>query len=121
MRFFLNENLCSRMQLNSLNKNELIFCLLGLNELEGRVLLFLLQNPNAKIMEISKSLSRHRTSIQKTVNQLINKGLIMRKSVNLRRGYNFIYYSIPKQKIKRNLLEDVDTWSELVKEKIKEW
>jgi len=39
----------------------------------------------------------------------------------MRRGYNFVYYSISKEKIKENLLKDVETWSELVKERIMEW
>ncbi len=118
---FLNENLCSKMQLDSLSRDELVFCLLGLNELEGKVLLFLLKNPNSKVREISESLGRHRTSIQKTLTQLINRGLIMRKPVNLRRGYNFVYTSISREKIKKNLIRDVDTWSEMVKKRIMEW
>jgi len=69
MRFFLSENLCSKMQLDSLDRDELIRCLLGLNELEGKVLLFLLKNPNSKVIEISGSLGKHRTSIQKTLSQ----------------------------------------------------
>ncbi|MCK4247891.1 MAG: hypothetical protein KAV48_01735 [Methanomicrobia archaeon] len=121
MRFFLSENLCSKMQLDSLNKNELILCLLGLNELEGKVLLFLLKNPNSRVVDISESLGKHRTSVQKTLSQLINRGLIMRKAINLRRGYNFVYYPISKEKIKENLLKDVETWSELVKGRIMEW
>lgn len=121
MKFFLSENLCSKMQLDSLNKNELICCLLGLNELEGKVFLFLLQNPNSRIVKISGSLGKHRTSVQKTVTQLINRGMIMRKTVNLRRGYNFIYYPISKEKIKDSLLKDVEIWSDLVKERIMEW
>jgi len=121
MRFFLSDNLCSKMQLDSLNKNELILCLLGLNELEGKVLLFLLKNPNSRVIEVSESLGKHRTSVQKTLSQLINRGVIMRKAVNMRRGYNFVYYSISKEKIKESLLKDVETWSDLVKGRIMEW
>jgi len=109
------------MQLDSLSKDELIFCLLGLNELEGKVLLFLLQNPNSKVTEISGSLGKHRTSIQKTLTQLINTGVIMRKAVNLRRGYNFVYSPISKERIKDNLIKSVETWSDLVKDRIMEW
>lgn len=109
------------MQLDSMEKNDLISCLLGLNELEKKVLLFLFETPSSSIIEISLSVDRHRSSVQKIVGQLIDKGLLMRKTVTLRRGYNFIYDPIPKEKIKKTLLEDIDRWSELVKERIERW
>ncbi|MEA1992827.1 MAG: helix-turn-helix domain-containing protein [Euryarchaeota archaeon] len=121
MKFFLNENLCSKMQLDSLEKNELIFCLLGLNGLEGKVFLFLFKNPSSKVTEIAESVHRHRSSIQKTVSQLIDKGLITRKSVNLRRGYQYVYHPIPKKEIKKSLMRDVERWSQLIKERITKW
>jgi predicted transcriptional regulator len=109
------------MQLDSMEKNDLIFCLLGLNELEKKVILFLFHYPNSKITDIADSVRRHRSSIQKTVSQLINKGLVTRRSVNLRRGYRYIYTPTPKKTIKKSLIRDVNMWSELVKEKIEEW
>ncbi len=121
MKFFLNENLCSKMQLDTLEENELVFCLLGLNDLEKDIFLFLLRHPESTVIEIADAVDKHRSSVQKSVGQLMDKGLIMRKSVNLRRGYNFVYYPIPKKRIKENLLQDIEMWSKLVKERVREW
>jgi len=105
--------------------SKLFKCILGLNEVESKVLSFLLKHKRASTMELTEVLDKDRSSIQRALQKLILREVITRESVSLKefseltgideshkRGYLFIYISKNIQEIKDQFKDLLDKWYE---------
>ncbi len=118
MRFLMNENLCSKLQMDRMDEDRLLQCLLSLNELESTVLFYLFSHPDSTAKEIANAVERHRSTVQKALEQLLSQGLALRESNSLPRGYTYKYSAISKKKLKKAIVEDVKEWCRMVEEKL---
>jgi|AntAceMinimDraft_10_1070366.scaffolds.fasta_scaffold83625_3 predicted transcriptional regulator len=91
---------------------DLIQCALGLNKTAYNVLMFLLKQKNPRqIKEMSKEINLKRCSIQKAIQNLYKKGLIIKSQKNLEKGgYTYFYQSIQKKEIKEKIKQTLDSW-----------
>lgn len=102
---------------------DIMRCSFALTKTEHKILMHLLKsNSENSITAISKRLSLERSTVQKAVKTLLEKGLIERKQQNLSEGgFRFYYSSIPKKEIKNKLLNSVRDWHSSVERMIDKW
>ena len=102
---------------------EIMKCGFALTKTEHNILLFMVKSPvGFSIKEISQNFLLERSTVQKAISSLTEKGLILRKQQNLEKGgYRFRYISINKSKIKEKMLESVKLWYSSVESMINKW
>lgn len=102
---------------------EIIKCSFGLTKSEYNLLKFLLEkNKEFTTEELSRQLSLDKSTIQRGVKSLHEKGLISRGQINQSvGGYVFLYRIKDRNFLIKKLLEIIDGWSEGVKKEIKNW
>ncbi len=83
---------------------------LNLSALEVNVY-FRLLDGEATVKEISNKLNRNRSTIQRALTNLINKGLVTRELKTMKNGgYYFKYKAIPLEQVEEHLHEKVKKW-----------
>jgi predicted transcriptional regulator len=118
MRFLMNENLCSKLQIDRMDEDRLLTCLLSLNALESEVLFYLFSHPHSTTKEIAHAVSKHRSTVQKALEQLMSQGLALRKANSLPRGYAYTYSAISKRELKKTIVADVKEWCRIIEERL---
>ncbi len=99
---------------------DILKCSFNLNKSEYNLLQFLFGKDNSMTAnEISEKLRLDRTTIQKAIKSLLEKGLVERKQENLPRGsYVFRYKAKPKEEIKSEAKTMIAKWCENVEREI---
>jgi len=103
-----------------ITEEELTRCSFNLNKTEYNVLIFLLRNDKMRtIFQISKAMELERTTIQKAIKNLVEKGLAKKTQKNLSRGgYIFLYKPNNKDEIKSKMKGLTYKWYKNVEETI---
>ena len=103
-----------------ITEEELMRCSFDLNKTEYHILIFLLKDDKVyTILQISKVMKLERTTVQKAVANLVEKGLVKRTQKNLSRGgYIFLYKPNNKGEIKSKMKEVTYKWYKNVEEAI---
>jgi predicted transcriptional regulator len=94
---------------------DLMRCILGLQEIEIRVYFDLLENGEGSVLEIAERVNRDRTTVQKALRSLMNCGLVSRKKVTEKVGYKYIYNAVDLDKVSDIIEELLDDWYQNVK------
>ncbi len=100
---------------------KILRCAFDLTDLEVNIIL-MLPPEGMRVKEIQNILKKDRTTIQKSLKILVDKGLIFRESkccVKGKRGRYFVYRSLEREEIKIKVLESIDKWYEGLKESVK--
>ncbi|MFX1500316.1 MAG: helix-turn-helix domain-containing protein [Promethearchaeota archaeon] len=105
------------------SSEQLFKCILGLNKTESKVLGYMLNNKDIRILEIAEVLEMDRTSIQKAVHNLIKLKFIERKSISMKnftkekglknvkkQGYLYVYNAKNIESIKKQFKKLLDKW-----------
>jgi predicted transcriptional regulator len=102
---------------------DLIRCSFNLNKTELKLLQILINlNREVKTSQLAESLDMDRSSIQKGISGLLNKGLAKRRQVNLEKGGYFFYYStLKKSEIKESMNKIINAWYQEVSKEIEAW
>ncbi|TFG04350.1 MAG: hypothetical protein EU539_10975 [Promethearchaeota archaeon] len=100
-------------------------CILGLNDLESKILSYLLKNENVSTLELTDVFPKDRSSIQRVLQSLIELNLIERHSMSLKeyseikglknrksRGYLYVYSAKDVDSIKNQFKKLLDIWYE---------
>jgi len=100
-----------------------IKCSLGLSKSEFNLLNFFIENDREFTTEnLSKKLKLDKSTIQRAVKKMHEKGLLRRGQINQSvGGYIFLYQIKNKEKIRKIILETVDGWIKVFHEKIGKW
>ncbi len=94
-------------------------CVFGIHEHEIRAYFTLLEAPGSKVSELASELDRDRSSVNRTLSTVSEKGLIERQRRLLEDGgYVYQYYAISLPEIKERLHHGIDEWSAQIHEKI---
>ncbi|MBU1201998.1 MAG: hypothetical protein KJ583_04915 [Nanoarchaeota archaeon] len=109
---------CKKIELK-----DLIKCSFDLNKTDYVVFNFLMKkNKEFSVEKIAKALVFERSSVQKAIQKLVFRNLVLRRQVNLEQGgYKFFYSINDREEIKRRIQEIIDGWHRKVKEAIKDW
>ncbi|WP_292460321.1 helix-turn-helix domain-containing protein [Methanothermococcus sp.] len=107
---------CSTFTLESI-----MCCMFGIKTFDVAVYLLLLKNGASRVNDIAELLNRDRSTIQRSVQNLVNAGLVKRKQINLREGgYFYKYKAIPFSEVKEIIKDTMEKWCKEVKEWIDE-
>ncbi len=87
-------------------KIEILKKLLGINDIEARILIELLNKNGMSVMELSMRLNIDRSYVQKSIRNLLRRRIIDRYQKNLIRGRCYIYF-ISKRKLKQRLKREL--------------
>ena len=102
---------------------EVVKCSLGLSKSEFRLLKFLIRNEKQFMTdELSEKLGLDKSTIQRGIKRLHQKGLVKRGQINQSRGgYVFHYIIKDKSKIRDIIINIIEGWSDGVKKEILNW
>ena len=100
---------------------DLMRCILGLQEIEIRIYFELLDMKEATVMEIAEKIDRDRTTVQKALRSLMNCGLVEREKVTEKSGFKYVYRPVEFKEVKAKMEELLDEWYLSVKEWIKKY
>jgi len=95
-------------------KNDVIKCILGLNDIEIKIFCNI-SNDGVDVKYLMKKVKRDRTTVQRCLKNLIASGIVSRKSLNLRRGRKFVYFPVSDEKLNEILITRINEYSESLK------
>ena len=112
----------------TIEASDVMHCFLGLRTLEIDVYFYLLKG-QATVREVADALGRTRSTIQRAIQNLVQRGFAHRRTRSLRKGgYVFVYESVNLGMLKDLIKESLDNfytqitefldryWAESVKE-----
>lgn len=104
------------------NMKNLFKFALKVNKLETEIIDFLIKsNKGFNPIELSKILDKDRTTIQKCVKKLEENNILIKRQMNMNRGFCFLYFIKNKETIKELLSSALDNQYNLFKKAIEEF
>ncbi|MFA6088913.1 MAG: helix-turn-helix domain-containing protein [Candidatus Woesearchaeota archaeon] len=102
---------------------EVVVCSLGIRKIDFSILSIMYQtNTEMTVFDIAKKAGVDRTTAQKSIKKLLEKGLIQRYQENLKSGgYLFLYRSKDKEMIKNKIEATINDWQKKVVLELKKW
>ncbi|MCQ6254619.1 helix-turn-helix domain-containing protein [Methanocaldococcus sp.] len=100
---------------------DLMRCILGLQEIEIRIYFELLDMKEATVMEIAERVDRDRTTVQKALRSLMNCGLVEREKITEKSGFKYIYRPVEFKEVKEKMEKLLDEWYLSVKDWLKKF
>ncbi|ADG13860.1 transcriptional regulator, TrmB [Methanocaldococcus infernus ME] len=98
--------------------DELMACVFGIKVFDVHLYFYLLKHGPFKVNELAEKLNKNRSTIQRSVQNLMNAGLVYRKQVNLKDGgYFYLYYAVPFEEVKERMKREIEGWYK----KMKDW
>ncbi len=100
---------------------KILKCAFDITDLEVEIILSLPEE-GMKVKDIQNLLKKDRTTIQKSLKNLLEKELIFRESkccVQGKRGRYFIYKSLPREELKKRVLSNIEEWYQELQDSIK--
>jgi predicted transcriptional regulator len=90
--------------------SDVMHCFLGLRPLEIDVYFYLLKG-QATVKEVSEALGRNRSSVQRSIQNLVQRGFAHRRTRTLRKGgYEYVYEAVSLAKMKDLIKEALDSF-----------
>jgi predicted transcriptional regulator len=95
-----------------MNSKDLIRCTFDLSKTELKIFLYLLKiNKSIPSVDIANQIELDRTTIQKSLKKLLEKGIVDRRQNNLDNGgYVFLYSVKKKEELKTQMKEIIEDW-----------
>ncbi|MBU1854349.1 MAG: MarR family transcriptional regulator [Nanoarchaeota archaeon] len=109
---------CKEIQLK-----DIIKCSFDLKKTDYIIFNFLMNSDSElSITDIAKKLKLERSGVQKAIQNLVVRELVLRRQVNLDNGgYQFFYSIKNKDEIKSRVEKIIDSWQRKAKEAVKDW
>jgi len=105
-----------RSPTSPLTLENIMCCVFNIKPLDVAVYLTLLRNGPSKVSTVAEMLNRDRSTIQRSMQNLIGAGLVRRKQVNLRRGgYFYRYEAVPFSEVRSKILRIIEEWRDEVR------
>ncbi|NJD75915.1 MAG: winged helix-turn-helix transcriptional regulator [Candidatus Methanoperedens sp.] len=93
------------------NFNDVMRCVFKIKDYEIEVYFYILDHPESTITEISEFLKKDRSSIQRSLQTLMDKGMIKRKFRVLGLGgFTYIYTATPLDETKKIMGQELQVW-----------
>lgn len=101
---------------------ELVQCNYNLNESEYLIFAEIIKSKKGlSVKELVEKIDKDRTTVQKILTKLLNRKLLMKRQINLDRGFMFVYFSKNKDEIIAEIEANVDEYFARIKESIQKW
>lgn len=99
------------MMASAPNFNDVMRCVFKIKDYEIEVYFYLLDHPGSTIAEVSEFLKKDRSSIQRSLQTLMDKGMISRKFRVLGvGGFAYIYTATPLEETKKIMERELQVW-----------
>lgn len=101
---------------------DLVQCNYSLNDSEYVIFSqLILSKSGLSVKEIVEKVDKDRTTVQKILAKLLKRGLLMKRQVNLDRGFMFVYFSKNKTEIIAEIEKNVESYFLNIKESLEKW
>ncbi len=101
---------------------DLVQCNYNLNDSEYDIFSQIMMTKNGlSVKEIVEKVQKDRTTVQKILTKLLKRGLLMKRQVNLDRGFMFVYFSKNKEEIIKEIEDNVKAYFESIKSSLDKW
>lgn len=104
------------LQLEDKNAKEIVFFVLDLNDLEKEIYSSLLDK-RLTVKDLVEETGRTRSVVQRSLQELMDKDLVVRKGVTDRTVY-YVYESVPFDEVKKTVKKILRKWHESVQAKL---
>ncbi len=106
------ENSIKDYLIKELDCDEVLDCFLGLKELDKRIFRLLAQNSEfMSVDEISEEINRERSTTYRSIQRLLQAGLIQKKQINYDEGgYCHVYITSNSEEIANELQRMLNDW-----------
>ena len=99
--------------------SEMLRNLLSLSDTELRVYKILLAANGQRVSDVAKKVGRDRSSVQRSLGDLLSAGLITRDTERISDGgYYYTYFAVPPAQVKKELERCIDDWHEAALESL---
>ena len=110
------------MMASAPNFNDVMRCVFKIKDYEIEVYFYLLDHPGSTIAEVSEFLKKDRSSIQRSLQTLMDKGMISRKFRVLGvGGFAYIYTATPLEETKKIMEHELKIWGSIMCELVGEF
>jgi predicted transcriptional regulator len=108
---------CKKVELS-----DLVQCNYSLNDSEYAIFSeIMLSQSGLSVKELVEKVKKDRTTVQKILSKLMKRGLLMKRQMNLDRGFMFVYFSKHKKEIIQEIEKNVDNYFKSLKESLDQW
>lgn len=101
---------------------DLVQCNYSLNDSEYVIFSQIMMSKRGlSVKEIVDKVEKDRTTVQKILTKLLKRGLLMKRQVNLDRGFMFVYFSKNKEEIVKEIEDNVKCYFDSIKASLDKW
>ncbi len=101
---------------------QVVRCSLGLTRAEHRILRAALKTKKFSVDSLSRKMGLDRTTIQKGLKKLLEKGLVDRRQLNRESGgYAYVYAAKDAAAVRKKVRETVCEWARRAEEEVESW
>ncbi len=101
---------------------DLVQCNYNLNDSEYLIFAELMKSKKGlSVKELVEKIEKDRTTVQKILTKLSNRGLVMKRQMNLDRGFMFVYFSKNREDIVKEMEENIESYFNSIKSSLEKW
>lgn len=104
------------LELEGKEEEEIIFDIFDLNSLQQQIF-EILRDSKLTVQEIASEVDRNRSTVQRALQEMLEKDVIMREGKTDRTVY-YVYTTLPMDEIKQVTRETLDEWHQKVKARL---
>ena len=104
------------LEIEDKDDRQIIFDVFDLNDLQ-RSIFQDIQDEKKTVQEIAEEVDRNRSTVQRSLQEMMDKDLLMREGRTERTVY-YVYTTLPIKELKNLTSEVVQTWAEQVEQKL---
>ena len=108
---------CKRVTLQ-----DLVQCNYNLNDSEYEIFAQIIKSRRGlSVKELVEKTNKDRTTVQKILTKLIKRKLLMKRQMNLERGFMFVYFSKNREEIFNEIEQNVENYFKTIKQSLDAW
>jgi predicted transcriptional regulator len=101
---------------------DLIQCNFNLNESEYQIFSrIMVSKKGMSVKDLVERVEKDRTTVQKILVKLLNRGLLTKRQINLDRGFMFVYFSKNKSDMISDIEKNIEIYFKNLKESLDKW
>lgn len=104
------------LELEGKEEREIVFDVFDLNELQ-KSLFDEMEDSQLTVKELSNRVDRNRSTVQRALQEMLNKDLVMREGKTDKTVY-YVYSTLPMEKVRNLTMKVLDSWHRQVREKL---
>lgn len=106
----------------SIDLKQIVCCGLGISRAEYALLERLAGKESFTVADAAGVLEVDRTAVQKSLQRLLERGLVLRRQLNLEKGgYVFVYRVADRKSLREQLKKTVRSWASSAEKELEKW